>query len=272
LRRDRTPPAILLLFSGEILQPTCGDVRPAATPPRFRVVPRTAPALDETQKCAGHSMPPHGSHALGWAAMGASAVFIDLDRTLLCHASGQASTRPHGRRCPAPGSLAAGDRFLYAVNDRWARTWFRWAGARRRKGGKGMAPRCGASCRQTRRPRPDRPHRPLRPAIPGGVPGRRPPARPVHHHARRHDHALRRGAGIRRGDRHHLRDEGRALHRAPLRRLRLGTGKLKAVRAWAKAEASTSTTVMRAATASSTSRSWPASAPRTRSTRIPHSR
>jgi putative phosphoserine phosphatase/1-acylglycerol-3-phosphate O-acyltransferase len=48
-----------------------------------------------------------------------SAVFVDLDRTLLCHASGQALNRalmdegvlPQGRTLP-------GDRLLYAVNDR----------------------------------------------------------------------------------------------------------------------------------------------------------
>src|SRR6202041_1327678 len=57
--------------------------------------------------------------ALGWTAMGASAVFIDLDRTLLCRASGQALNKalmdegvlPQGRSLP-------GDRLLYAVNDR----------------------------------------------------------------------------------------------------------------------------------------------------------
>jgi putative phosphoserine phosphatase/1-acylglycerol-3-phosphate O-acyltransferase len=51
--------------------------------------------------------------------MAASAVFIDLDRTLLCHASGQALNQalmdegvlPQGRSLP-------GDRILYAINDR----------------------------------------------------------------------------------------------------------------------------------------------------------
>jgi putative phosphoserine phosphatase/1-acylglycerol-3-phosphate O-acyltransferase len=51
--------------------------------------------------------------------MGKSAVFIDLDRTLLCHASGQALNRalqdegvlPAGRSLP-------GDKLLYAINDR----------------------------------------------------------------------------------------------------------------------------------------------------------
>ena len=51
--------------------------------------------------------------------MAKSAVFIDLDRTLLCRASGQALNRalveegvlPEGRSLP-------GDRILYAVNDR----------------------------------------------------------------------------------------------------------------------------------------------------------
>jgi putative phosphoserine phosphatase / 1-acylglycerol-3-phosphate O-acyltransferase len=72
------------------------------------------------------------AHAIGWAAVATTtlsapetappartAVFLDLDRTLLCHASGQALNRalmdegvlPHGRSLP-------GDKLLYAVNDR----------------------------------------------------------------------------------------------------------------------------------------------------------
>ena len=57
--------------------------------------------------------------------MSKSAVFIDLDRTLLCHASGQVLNRalieegvlPEGRSLP-------GDRLLYAVNDRLGENLF----------------------------------------------------------------------------------------------------------------------------------------------------
>ena len=57
--------------------------------------------------------------------MAKSAVFIDLDRTLLCHASGQVLNRalveegvlPEGRSLP-------GDRLLYAVNDRLGENLF----------------------------------------------------------------------------------------------------------------------------------------------------
>src|SRR3984957_8680614 len=57
--------------------------------------------------------------------MAKSAVFIDLDRTLLCRASGQALNKalvdegvlPKGRSLP-------GDRFLYAVNDRLGENLF----------------------------------------------------------------------------------------------------------------------------------------------------
>src|SRR6185437_6625158 len=57
--------------------------------------------------------------------MAKSAVFIDLDRTLLCRASGQALNRalvaegvlPEGRSVP-------GDRFLYAINDRLGENLF----------------------------------------------------------------------------------------------------------------------------------------------------
>lgn len=58
--------------------------------------------------------------ALGCVAVAPSAVFIDLDRTLLCRASGQVLNRalvqegvlPEGRSLP-------GDKLLYAVNDRF---------------------------------------------------------------------------------------------------------------------------------------------------------
>jgi putative phosphoserine phosphatase/1-acylglycerol-3-phosphate O-acyltransferase len=57
--------------------------------------------------------------------MGKSAVFVDLDRTLLCHASGQTLNKalmdegvlPQGRSLP-------GDRVLYAVNDRLGENLF----------------------------------------------------------------------------------------------------------------------------------------------------
>src|ERR1017187_8206534 len=57
--------------------------------------------------------------------MAKSAVFIDLDRTLLCRASGQALNKaltdegvlPHGRSLP-------GDKMLYAVNDRLGENLF----------------------------------------------------------------------------------------------------------------------------------------------------
>ena len=65
---------------------------------------------------------PHAAQVVGWAPVATptpSAVFIDLDRTLLAHASGQALNRalvdegvlPQGRTLP-------GDRLLYAINDR----------------------------------------------------------------------------------------------------------------------------------------------------------
>src|SRR5580700_4809893 len=58
-------------------------------------------------------------NALGSLPVAKSAVFIDLDRTLLCRASGQILNRalmeegvlPEGRSLP-------GDKLLYAVNDR----------------------------------------------------------------------------------------------------------------------------------------------------------
>src|SRR5476651_1233224 len=57
--------------------------------------------------------------------MGTSAVFVDLDRTLLCRASGQALNKalmdegvlPQGRSLP-------GDKFLYAINDRLGENLF----------------------------------------------------------------------------------------------------------------------------------------------------
>jgi putative phosphoserine phosphatase / 1-acylglycerol-3-phosphate O-acyltransferase len=52
--------------------------------------------------------------------MGKSAVFIDLDRTLLCRASGQALNKSlMDEGVLPPGRSLPGDRFLYAVNNRF---------------------------------------------------------------------------------------------------------------------------------------------------------
>src|SRR5271170_7559137 len=66
-----------------------------------------------------------GQNALGSLPVAKSAVFIDLDRTLLCRASGQVLNRalmqegvlPEGRSLP-------GDKVLYAVNDRLGENLF----------------------------------------------------------------------------------------------------------------------------------------------------
>ncbi len=51
--------------------------------------------------------------------MGKSAVFIDLDRTLLCHASGQVLNKALVEEgVLPPGRSLPGDRLLYAVNNR----------------------------------------------------------------------------------------------------------------------------------------------------------
>jgi putative phosphoserine phosphatase / 1-acylglycerol-3-phosphate O-acyltransferase len=54
-----------------------------------------------------------------------SAVFIDLDRTLLCHASGQVLSRAMVEEGVLPaGRSLPGDRLLYAVNDRLGENLF----------------------------------------------------------------------------------------------------------------------------------------------------
>src|SRR5580704_14721509 len=66
-----------------------------------------------------HGPPTSDRTALGSMLVAKSAVFIDLDRTLLCRSSGQILNRalveegvlPEGRSLP-------GDKLLYAVNDR----------------------------------------------------------------------------------------------------------------------------------------------------------
>ena len=77
--------------------------------------------------------------------MAKSAVFIDLDRTLLCRASGQILNRalmeegvlPEGRSLP-------GDKLLYAVNDRLGENLvLHGPGAGGRPGGQGLAPGAG---------------------------------------------------------------------------------------------------------------------------------
>ena len=104
--------------------------------------------------------------------MGKSAVFIDLDRTLLCQASGQVLNKalmdegvlPQGRTLP-------GDRLLYAVNDRLGENLLvHGPGAGRGPGGQGMAAGPGAGGRQAGRAGADRVGRPLRAAVPGRLP------------------------------------------------------------------------------------------------------
>jgi hypothetical protein len=54
-----------------------------------------------------------------------SAVFIDLDRTLLCQASGQVLSRAMAEEGVLPkGRSLPGDRLLYAVNDRLGENLF----------------------------------------------------------------------------------------------------------------------------------------------------
>ena len=104
--------------------------------------------------------------------------------------------------------------------------------------------------------RSERVGRPLRPPAPGRLPGRGPPSRAHHHDPGRHDRPLCRGLRLRRPDRHGLRDQGRPLHRPPLRGIRLGDG--QAARRAARGRttsASTWPTATPAATASSTCRS-----------------
>ena len=73
---------------------------------------QTPPALRPTRKKPERV-------ALGFVAMGKSAVFIDLDRTLLCHASGQVLNKALVEEgVLPPGRSLPGDRLLYAVNDR----------------------------------------------------------------------------------------------------------------------------------------------------------
>ena len=97
--------------------------------------------LPEARPPTTHSIhcPFNKTHALGWNPLATttdtttttttppppSAVFIDLDRTLLCHASGQVLNQalmdegvlPEGRTLP-------GDKLLYAFNDRFGENLF----------------------------------------------------------------------------------------------------------------------------------------------------
>ncbi len=57
--------------------------------------------------------------------MAKSAVFIDLDRTLLCHASGQVLNRALvAEGVLSPGRSLPGDKILFAVNDRFGENLF----------------------------------------------------------------------------------------------------------------------------------------------------
>ena len=128
-------------------------------------------------------------------------------------------------------------------------------------GGPGLAPGPGAGGRAAGGGRPERARRPLRPPAPGRLPGRGPPAGALHHDAGRHDRPLRRGLRLRRPHRHRLRDQGRPLHRPPLRGIRLGDGQAaRGARMGRRHRASTWPTATPAATASSTCRCSRASA------------
>ncbi len=206
--------------------------------------------------------------------MAKSAVFIDLDRTLLCRASGQVLNRalmeegvlPEGRSLP-------GDRLLYAVNDRLGENLFSMGLVRAAAtGGPGLAPGPGAGGRPAGGRPAERVGRPLRAPASRRLPGRGPPPGAHHHDAGRHDRPLRRGLRLRRPDRHRLRDQGRPLHRPPLRGIRLGDGQAPGgARAGATTSASTWPTATPAATASSTCRSSRAWAHRTPSIPTPRS-
>src|ERR1700728_1076527 len=82
--------------------------------------PPAIPSPNSRPVSEGFRGPREGrQNALGSLPVATSAVFIDLDRTLLCRASGQILNRalveegvlPEGRSLP-------GDKILYAVNDR----------------------------------------------------------------------------------------------------------------------------------------------------------
>ena len=137
--------------------------------------------------------------------MGKSAVFIDLDRTLLCRAPGQVLNKalmdegvlPQGRTLP-------GDRLLYAVNDRLGENLCRWGWSRAAaRGGQGMASEPGAGGREAGRAELIELVAPSR-RRPGRLPRGRPPVGVRHHHPGRHDHPVRRGDGVRRRHRHYL--------------------------------------------------------------------
>ena len=158
--------------------------------------------------------------------MAKSAVFIDLDRTLLRHASGQVLNQalveegvlPAGRSLP-------GDKLLYAVNDRLGENLFSMGLVR-------------AAARVARGWHQDQVQAAGRRAV-SALSELVAPFAPQRLAAFRADgHRLvlstttpvdmiapfAEAFGLRRPDRHRLRDQGRPLHRPPLRGVRVGDG------------------------------------------------
>ncbi len=156
--------------------------------------------------------------------MAKSAVFIDLDRTLLVPRVGPgAQPGPGGGGGAARRAVPAGrqDPLRHQRPPR-GEPRLHGPGPGGRAGGAGLEAGRGAGGRPSGCLRPQRAGGAVRPATPRRFPLRWAPARVVDHDAGRHDRPVCGGVRLRRLDRHDLRDEGRPLHGTTVRRVRLG--------------------------------------------------
>ena len=106
--------------------------------------------------------------------MAQSAVFVDLDRTLLCRASGQVLNRALVEEgvLPAGAFTSRGPAALRRQRPPGREPVLHGPGPGGGPGGPGMAPGPGAGGREAGRVGPERSGRTLRPAAPGSLPGR----------------------------------------------------------------------------------------------------
>ena len=166
----------------------------------------------------------------------AGAAFFDLDRTLLKGGVRAADHRGAVRRRPGAGERHpwAGVH-LQALRRRRRDPSVDGAGPRRGVGGQGLVAGRGARGGQGRGGETRHAGRALRAAAARRAPGGRPQAGAGDDHAARSDRAAGRAPRLRRRRRDPVRERRRRrhVHRRPRRRLRLVTGKLEAVKAWA---------------------------------------
>ena len=192
---------------------------PAVPSPRSGPVGASGP---DPGGCQGHSASPRRAGSLG-----------ERGRRLRRSGPDPAPSGQRARAQPGPGGRGGaqeralrprGPAALRALRPVRGEPSGHGAGPGGRPGGPGVGTVRGAGRRGPGRAGAGRPGGAVRPRAPGRLPAGRAPPGPGHHHPGRHDRPVRRGPRLRRGRRHGLRGDRRALHRSARRWLRVGSG------------------------------------------------